>query len=475
MSNEEYYDESVGPDKVTESFRDRHSNTTKDGRRKWVYALKPKGRYYRYRTILSWFYLIVFFTMPFIKVNGMPFLMINFPQGKFILFSKIFWPNDFFIFAVAMISAIIFIALFTIIYGRMFCGWVCPQTVFMEFVFRPIEWWIEGNPAQQKKLDSGPWTSEKVFKKVFKHTIYFIISFLIAHTFLAYILGLDEVIKIIKEPFIDHIGLFFGLLFFTGLFYIVFAYIRDIVCTTICPYGRMQSVLFDKDTMQVSYDYGRGEPRGKIVKGAQYSSGDCIDCTLCVQVCPTGIDIRNGVQMECVGCTACMDACDGVMKKINRPLGLIRFASENEIEKKEKFHFNFRMKAYTGILLVLIALMTYLIITRRSVDTNISRVKGQLYQEIGTDSLSNLFAAKIINKTRTDVPYELKLEDISGTVRMINSHKMVLGKESITDVNFFIDIPKSQIKSRTTEIKVGVYSNGKKIQTVKSKFLGPFI
>ena len=473
--SEEIFEDNVGPASVTESFRDRHSNTTQDGKRKWIYALKPKGKFYSYRSYLSWFYLLIFFAIPFIKVNGMPLLQLNFPEGKFILFTKIFWPNDFFIFAVAMISSIIFVALFTIIYGRMFCGWVCPQTVFMEFVFRPIEWLIEGNPAQQKKLDAGPWTSEKITKKVLKHSIYFLISFLIAHTFLAYILGVDEVFKIIKEPFTDHIGLFFGLLFFTGLFYIVFAYIRDIVCTTICPYGRLQSVLFDKDTMQVSYDYSRGEPRGKIVKGQETNLGDCIDCKLCVQVCPTGIDIRNGVQMECVGCTACIDACNGVMKRINRPLGLIRFASENEIVKKEKLHFNFRMKAYTGILLVLIGLMTFLIATRKSVDTTISRVKGQLYQEIGTDSLSNLFAAKIINKTKTDVPYEFRLENIPGTVRMINAHKMILQAETVNDASFFLDIPKKEIKKRTTDILVGVYSNGKKIQTVKSKFLGPFI
>lgn len=471
----EIYDDSIGPEKVGTSFRDRHSNTSEKGSRNWVYALKPKGKFYNYRNYLSWFYLIVFFALPFIKVNDMPLVMLNFPEGKFILFSKIFWPNDFFIFAVAMIALIIFIALFTIIYGRLFCGWVCPQTVFMEFVFRRIEWLIEGTPAQQKKLNAGPWTAEKIRKKTLKQFIFFAISLLIAHTFLAYVLGIDEVVKIIKEPLADHLGLFFGLLFFTGLFYFVFAYVRDIVCTTICPYGRLQSVLFDKDTMQVSYDYERGEPRGKIVKGAEQNLGDCIDCKLCVQVCPTGIDIRNGVQMECVGCTACIDACDGVMEKISRPLGLIRFASENEIANKTKFHFNARMKAYTVILFILVALMTFLIVTRKSIDVSISRVKGQTYQEIGADSLSNLFQAKIINKTKADVPYEFRLENVKGKVRMINAHKMVLKPEAVNDASFFLDIPKSEIRKRTTDLEIGIYSNGKKIQTVKSKFLGPFI
>ncbi len=460
---------------LTESFRDRHSNTSKDGKRNWVYALKPKGKLYNYRKWLSWFYFALFFSLPLIKVNGMPLVQLNFPEGKFILFTKIFWPNDFFIFAVAMIALIVFIALFTIIYGRVFCGWICPQTVFLEFLFRPIEWAIEGNPTQQKKLDSAPWTGNKVFKKALKHSIYFIISFFIAHTFLAYIIGVDEVWRIVRQPLSENIGLFFGLLFFTGLFFIVFAYIRDIVCTTICPYGRLQGVLFDKDTMQVSYDYVRGEPRGKIIKGIEQHIGDCVDCKLCVQVCPTGIDIRNGVQMECVGCTACIDACNAVMEKVNRPLGLIRMASENEIAKNEKFHFNFRMKAYTIILIILTVLMGVLIATRTSVDTSMSRVKGQLYQEVGTDSLSNLFSAKLINKTKKDLPYEFRLENIPGKIRMINAHKMELKGESINDVTFFIDIPRSAIKKRTTDIKVGVYSNGKRLQTMKSRFLGPFM
>lgn len=464
-----------GTEDVAESFRDRHSNTTKEGKRKWVYALKPKGKLYNYRKLLSWFYLAIFFAIPFISINGTPLLQLNFPEAKFILFTKIFWPDDFFIFAVAMIAFIVFIALFTIIYGRVFCGWICPQTVFLEFVFRPIEWLIEGNPSKQKKLDGAGWTGSKVFKKVLKHVIYFIISFIIAHTFLAYILGIDEVLKIVREPVSENIGLFLGLIFFTGLFFTVFAYVRDIVCTTICPYGRLQSVLFDKDTMQVSYDHVRGEPRGKIVKGAVQDLGDCVDCKLCVQVCPTGIDIRDGVQMECVGCTACIDACNGVMAKVNRPLGLIRMASENEIEKKEKFHFNSRMKLYTAILIILTGLMTFLIFTRKSVDTSMSRVKGQLYQEVGTDTLSNLFSAKIINKTKKDIPYEFRLETIPGKIRMINAHKMELKGESINDVTFFIDVPRSAIKQRSTDIKVGVYSGEEKLQSVKSKFLGPFM
>ncbi|WP_300599461.1 cytochrome c oxidase accessory protein CcoG [Niabella sp.] len=469
-------DEAVGPQKVSNSFRDRHSNINEKGRRNWVYALRPKGKLYRYRQWLSAGYLLLFFALPFIKINGMPAVELNFPEARFILFGKIFWPDDFFIFAVAMVLAIVFVALFTVIYGRVFCGWVCPQTVFMEFVFRKIEWWIEGTPTQQKKLNAAPMSVQKFTKKAVKHLVFFIVSFLIAHTFLSYILGVQEVLALMRSPISENIGLFAGLLFFTGLFYFVFAFVRDIVCTTVCPYGRLQGVLFDKDTMQVSYDYNRGEPRGKLAKKEQQSLGDCIDCKLCVHVCPTGIDIRNGVQMECVGCAACMDACNEVMFRIGRPEGLIRMASENQISKKQPFHFNGRMKFYSVILVVLVTLMSFLVLSRKRIDTTISRVKGQLYQEVGKDSLSNLFQAKIINKTREDMRFELKVEGpVPGRVRMIDSSHNVLKKERLSNRTFFIVLPVAGIKARSTDIRIGVYINGEKTATIKSKFLGPFI
>ena len=457
-----------------ESYRDRVSTVTDKGKRNWVFALKPSGKWYNYRKILAYFYLAIFFILPFIKVNGLPFMLINITEGKFILFSKIFWPQDFFIFAIAMITFIIFIVLFTVVFGRLFCGWVCPQTVFMEFVFRPIEWLIEGSPNQQRKLNESTWNKEKMFKKGLKHFIFFMISFVISHTFLCYILGVDEVYKIIREPFSEHLGLLTGLIFFTYLFYAVFAFVRDLVCTTVCPYGRLQGVMFDKDTIQIAYDYKRGEPRGKFKKGVDRVEGDCINCLKCIHVCPTGIDIRNGLQMECVGCTACIDACNEVMDTVHMERGLIRYASENEISKGEKFHFNSRMKAYTVLLTIMIIVMGVLIGTRKTVDTYISRVKGQLYQEVPGDKISNLFDAKIINKTRSEFPITLRLENGEGTIRLVGSNVFTLKKESINEFTFFLDLPKSALTERSNDIKIGVYNGEERIQTVSTKFLGPF-
>lgn len=457
-----------------ETFRDRVTTVTESGKRNWIYALKPSGRFYNYRNIVSYLYLIVFFVLPFIKVNDNPLFLVNIIDSKFILFGKIFWPQDFFIFAVGMIAFIVFIVLFTVIYGRIFCGWVCPQTVFLEFVFRRLEWLIEGTPGRQKALRDGPWTFEKVWKMVLKHTLFLVFSFLIAHTFLAYILGIDEVVKIIGEPFSQHIGLMVGLIVFTLLFYSVFAFVREIICTTVCPYGRLQGVMFDKDTMQISYDYKRGEERGKLKKTETRTKGDCIDCHKCVMVCPTGIDIRDGVQLDCVGCTACIDACDEVMDKVGFPKGLIRYASENQIANGTAFRFTTKMKAYTALLFILLVVMSVMIVTRKTVDTYISRVKGQLYQEVEGGKLSNLFEAKILNKTNKEIPVELKVEGMSGEIKLVGGQQFLLKKEAINDYNFFVEIPKSEIRERSSNITIGVYSEGQKIQSVKTKFLGPF-
>jgi cytochrome c oxidase accessory protein FixG len=456
------------------TFRDRISNITEDGSRKWIYALKPKGNWYKYRIIFAVLYLIAFFAMPFIKVNDMPFILLNVVEGKFILFSKIFWPQDFFIFAVGMITFIIFIVLFTVIYGRLFCGWVCPQTVFLELVFRPIEWLIEGTPNQQKKRNEGPWNTDKIVRKTIKHVIYFLISFLIAHTFLAYILGIDEVYRLIREPLSGHLSLFVGLIAFTLLFYGVFAFVREIVCTTICPYGRLQGVMFDKNTMQISYDYKRGEPRGKFKKNVERTDGDCVNCFKCVQVCPTGIDIRNGVQLDCVGCTACIDACDEVMDSLHMDRGLIRYASENQIITGLPFQFTNRVKAYTALLIGLMLGMGVLIWNRRSVDTFISRVKGQTYQETEVGKISNLFEAKVLNKTIKDKKIRFALEDHQGNFRFIGTDTLIAKKEMINDFTFFLDLPKEEISERSSNLKISVFADEEKVQTIKTKFLGPF-
>lgn len=455
-----------------ESFRDHLATVDETGKRKWIYVQEPKGKLYNYRSILSVFYLIILFALPFFKVNGHPLFLFNILERKFILFGVVFWPQDFFIFGVGMITFLVFIVLFTVIFGRVFCGWACPQTVFMEMVFRRIEYWIEGNNNQQRALNNGPWTNKKIFKKTLKHTIFFAISFLIANTFLSYIIGLDELVKIVSEPVSMHMTGFIAILVFSFVFYGVFAYMREQVCIAICPYGRLQGVLLDKDSVVVAYDRVRGESRGKFRKNETRTIGDCIDCYQCVKVCPTGIDIRNGTQLECVNCTACIDACDHMMDNVGLPRGLIRFASENNIAKKEKFSITPRIKAYSAVLVLLMGAMVFMLVTRKDLNATVTRVGGMLYQKQENNKISNLYNIKLLNKTQHNMPIVLKVENLDAEVKVVGKELLAVG-ENTANGTFFIILPKKEINARKTELQIGVYTGDKKVETVKTSFMGP--
>ena len=459
----------------TESFRDTLATVDKSGGRKWVFAKKPKGSFYNYRTYVSWFFFILFFGLPFIEYNGHPIFLFNIPSAKFIIFGKIFWPQDFFIFGLTMVTFIVFIILFTAAFGRLFCGWICPQTVFMEMLFRKVEYLIEGDAAQQKALNDAPYTTGKIIRKVFKHVVFYLLAFVIANFFLSYIIGVKELWKIMIEPISAHIGGFTSLIIFSSVFYGVYAFFREQVCTVVCPYGRLQSVLLDKNSMIVAYDYNRGEPRNKLFKKGDIDSGDCVDCHECVRVCPTGIYIRNGTQMECVGCTACIDACNSIMAKINKPKGLVRYVSENNIVNREALHYTTRMKLYTGLLCVLVIILVTLLITRKDVDATIMRTPGMLYQERGTDSISNLYNIKIANKTIKDVPLSLKMENEKGLITIIGGTTINVKKEDESSGNFFVVLPKEMLRNRKTKIKIGLYQGNNRIDVISTNFLGPII
>jgi cytochrome c oxidase accessory protein FixG len=476
MTNETFKQD-TGAEK--ESFRDRIATVDAKGKRKWIYAQKPKGKLYNIRTWVSRGFFVLFFSLPFISYHGRPLFLFNIPNAEFIIFGKIFWPQDFFIFGVMMLTFIVFIVLFTAAFGRLFCGWVCPQTIFMEMLFRKVEYLIEGDAAKQRILNKGPWTAEKIRKKTMKHIAFFLLAFIIANFFLSYIIGVKELEKIITEPVSEHFGGFMAILIFSGVFYGVYMYFREQVCTVICPYGRLQSVLLDRNSMIVAYDYKRGEPREKFKKekAAEINTGDCIDCFQCVKVCPTGIDIRNGTQMECVGCTACIDACNKMMEAVNRPQGLIRYASENGIAESKKLRYTGRMKFYTVILIALTGLLTTLLLTRKEIDGTIIRATGLLYQERGTDSLSNLYTIKIENKTLNEMPVQLRLEgELSniGKVELVGTSNIHVKNEGQGSGSFFVVLPRSVIKSRKTKLIVGLYEGDKKITELKTNFMGPF-
>lgn len=455
-----------------DSFRDSISTIDKEGKRAWIYAQKPKGKLYNARTFLSIFYLATFFGLPFIQIHGEPLFLFNVLERKFILFNVVFWPQDFFLFGLGMLIFIIFVALFTVVFGRVFCGWACPQTIFMEMVFRRIEYWIEGDASHQKMLNKLPWTREKILKKTAKGVVFFLVSFVIANTFLAYIIGIKEVSEFYTEPLSMHAGGFVSLFIFSGIFYGVYAHFREQVCLVVCPYGRMQGVLLDKNSVVVAYDYLRGEPKGKFKKNESRAIGDCIDCSQCVKVCPTGIDIRNGTQLECVNCTACIDACDHMMENIGLPKGLIRYDSENGIAEGKKLKITPRIIAYSAVLFVLIGLESFLLVSRTDLDTTVIRARGMLYQEQPENKISNLYNIKLVNKTREDMPVRLELESHKGEIRMVGQD-VFAKKEDLVSGTFFIVLDKRDVKTRKTEVVIGVYSGDKKVKTIKTSFLGP--
>lgn len=457
---------------LDQTFRDAVSTISKEGNRNYVNPQKPVGKLYNLRSYFSYFYLILFFTLPFIKVEGEPLFLFNVLERKFIFFSKIFWPQDFFIFAIGLLTFIVFVILFTVAFGRIFCGWACPQTIFMEMVFRKIEYFIDGDANQQKKLKAMPWNTEKILKRVTKIFIFFSLSFLIANFFLGYIIGIDEVGVLIQEGIFVHFGTFSALVIFTLVFFFVYYWFREQACIIVCPYGRLQGVLLDRNSILVAYDYVRGEPRGKLSDKTN-DKGDCVNCHACVRVCPTGIDIRNGTQLECINCTACMDACDEVMAHVNKPKGLIRYASENGIALKEQMTYTWRLKLYTLVLSLLLIFLGVLLITRADVAARILRTPGQTYQLLADDRISNLYNIKLVNKTRKNIHLDLKLENIKGEINQVGM--VDVPKESYFQTSFFITLKNEQLKTRKTKVKIGIYENGKRMDVLTAIFLGPSI
>jgi len=459
-----------------EEFRDAISTVDKDGKRVWVYPKKVSGKYFNYRQIFAYTLLAFLFIAPHIKIGGEQMLMFNILERKFVIFGKVFWPQDFYIFALSMIGAVIFVSLFTVVYGRLFCGWACPQTIFMEMVFRRIEYAIEGDWTKQKKLNKEPWNQKKIFKKVLKHSLFWLVSFLVANTFLAYIIGSDRLIEIQLDNPMNHLGGLIAIIIFTTVFYGVFAFLREQVCTTICPYGRLQGVLLDSQSINVAYDYKRGEKRGKFRKNEDRKAvgkGDCIDCKQCVHVCPTGIDIRNGTQLECVNCTACMDACDFMMESVGLEKGLIGYMSEEGIETGEKgFQWNTRVFAYSAVLALILGVLVFLTVTRTNFDSVITRLEGTTFNRIDKNTYSNSYNLLLLNKTKDEGIVTLKVLEGNATIPDMEFH---LEPESEIRKNFAIMMTKEDYKAagNNPKIIIGVFKDGKLVSKQKTIFKGP--
>ncbi len=454
-----------------DDFRNHLYNQSKDGKRLWIYPGRIIGQFYRLRSYFSYFLLIALFGLPWVEVKGQPIFLFNVLERKFIFWGVPFFPQDFHLVALGLVAFLIFISLFTVLFGRIWCGWACPQTIFMEMLFRKIEYWIEGDDKAQRRLDESPWTQEKILKKGTKHLLFLVLAFAISNTFLMYLLGKSAWLKLIQEPVGLHIAGFSAIWIFTAVFYFVFARFREMVCMVVCPYGRLQGVLLDNNSILVQYDHKRGEPRGKI--HATETQGDCIDCHWCVRVCPTGIDIRNGSnQLECIGCTACIDACDAVMDKIHKPKNLIRYDSLNGVNSGTKLKFNLRIGAYSAILVLIVGFLAYLLITRKPFETTLLRTPGITYQfDEKTKIVRNLYQIEILNKSMEAEQFEISVEKpliliwVGNPIQGIEQGKMAKGE-------FFIQAPLG-IRKNGEKLPVHVRERQGKEEIIKTSFIQP--
>jgi len=495
-------------EKDTEEYRDHIGTINAEGKRAWVYAKKPKGRFYNWRNLLSYLLLGLMFAGPHVRIQGQPLLLLDVLERKFILFGLVFWPQDFYLVVLALLTMILTIVLFTSVLGRIWCGWTCPQTVFMEFLFRKIEYLIEGDFQQQKQLAKAPWTAGKVVKKGGKIAVFYALSFAIANTFLAYIIGTGELFKIATDPISMHIGGFVAINLFTIVFFLVFARFREQVCHFACPYGRFQSALVDNDTISVTYDFKRGEKRASIgtrkkmglglsgagpvtataggaalavatdhntasgAAGATATSGlgDCIDCGACVVVCPSGIDIRNGIQLECIQCTACIDACNKMMDSTHKPHGLIRYTSYNTVKDGRNALFKWRTLGYLVVWLVVLSIFTTLLLRRENIETVLLRQPGMLAQKFPDGTVGNLYSLKIFNKTFDKQTAEIRLVQPAGEIRFIDKPGEI-DAQNVSEVRFFVALKPDALHGVNLPVELEIWSNGQLLRKKKTVFI----
>lgn len=457
-----------------DDYRNHLANQTKDGKRLWIYPGRIIGSLYRARTYFSYVFLILLFGLPWLEISGQPVFMFNVMERTFIFWTVPFYPQDFHLVALGIVCFLIFISLFTVLFGRIWCGWACPQTIFMEMLFRKIEYWIEGDDKAQRRLDEGPWNVNKILKKTSKHFLFLVLAFAISNTFLMYIIGKKEWLKLVMEPPTNHLIGLMAIWIFTVVFYFVFARFREIVCMVVCPYGRLQGVLLDNNSILVQYDHKRGEPKGKLTKGETSTNhGDCIDCHWCVRVCPTGIDIRNGSnQLECIGCTSCIDACNEVMEKINKPKDLIRYDSLNGVNSGTKLKLTNRIAAYSFALIAILGVFAYLLVMRKNYETTLLRMPGMTYQyDEKTHEVSNLYQIEILNKSKGNQHYKItvappmKLIWVGKGISRIENGKMAKGE-------FFIKGLLGQLP-RHEKLTIMVTDSEGDTEVIKTSFIQP--
>lgn len=457
------------------------STLEKDGSRRWLRPKLSPGRWLLLRRLVAYLLIAVFTLIPFVQINGKPAILLDIVRRKFTLFGYTFLPTDSLLLAVFAVGSLISIFLLTAFFGRVWCGWACPQTVYMEFVFRPIERLFDGTVGRGGQPKAG--RSQAALRWMFRYAVYVLICFYLANTFLAYFVGVEALWQWVQQSPFTHPVPFLVVAFVTVAMMFDFCFFREQLCIIACPYGRFQSVLLDRNSLIVAYDKNRGEPRGKVAKSrsmtlpvlepaVDQSLGDCVDCGLCVTTCPTGIDIRNGLQMECINCTQCIDACNAVMTKVGRPPNLIRYSSQATDSGERWSLFRPRVIVYPVILTVLATTFFYLLLSKNHFDAVIIRERGNPYTRMENDLIRNVVRLKLTN--RQDYPMSLTVMPQRDDVVLGLAEpdfKLEAGESRVFHLR--ADVPDNVFQKGRLEVGLTIENDRQQQTKVRLQLLGP--
>ena len=441
-----------------------------DGTRRWLLPKLSPGRFWKRRRALAWVLIAVFALIPYLRMNGKPLILLDIARRQFTLFGATFLPTDTMLLMLLLVGIFLGIFMLTAVYGRVWCGWACPQTIYMEFLYRPIERWIEGGRGAQLRATRGKLS----VRRTVKHAVFLLLSMFLAHTFLAYFVGVDALRHWITHSPLEHPIAFLVMAGTTLLMLLDFGWFREQVCVVACPYGRFQSVLLDRRSLIVGYDQRRGEPRGmQRLRRNGSRWGDCIDCGACVVTCPTGIDIRDGLQMECIHCTQCMDACDAVMARIGRPLGLIRYTSKDELAGEPRRILRPRIILYPLLLLVVWGAFGLALARREPVDVTVLRGLGTPWSLLPSGEVSDQIRIKMVNRRSSDQHYRIELAGADGLRLVAPDNPLPVGAGKTATTTVFIIAARDAFDDGRRDIRFRISDDAGFSTEVPYRVLGP--